>query len=261
MSAAEKLGWRRSFPPGVRRPPTSPAALPPASPGGGRRKVALLAQGYRIHRACRWIRISAWRAAALQTSEGWCGREARRGQLRGAGRRVSCIPVAQSFALPCRSRSWFRCPASGRFGPSAQVPTGHALPFAPAGVWGRAPKPYAAAFFVSVASVRRREGKRVPCGHLPPEVAKRPGAHRREASAQWAVARSAKRPAGAPEGSVCPVGTWAEGPKRPGGVSKYKGCARSARRTPIFASEQIQGLRAASAQNADICERQGSAND
>ena len=78
--------------------------------------------------------------------------------------------------------------------------------------------------------------------------------HRREASAQWAVARSAKRPAGAPKGSVCPVGTWAKGPKRPGGVSKYKGCARSARRTPIFASEQIQGLRAASAQNADICE-------
>ena len=56
---------------------------------------------------------------------------ARRGQLRGAGRRVSCIPVAQSFALPRRSRSWFRCPASGRFRPSAQVPTGHALPCAP----------------------------------------------------------------------------------------------------------------------------------
>ena len=37
---------------------------------------------------------------------------------------------------------------------------------------------------------------------------------RREASARWAVARSAKRPAG---------------------VSKYKGCARPARRTPIFA--------------------------
>ena len=43
---------------------------------------------------------------------------------------------------------------------------------------------------------------------------KRPAAHRREASARWAVARSAKRPAG---------------------VSKYKGCARPARRTPIFA--------------------------
>ena len=28
------------------------------------------------------------------------------------------------------------------------------------------------------------------------------------------------------QGSVCPVGTWAEGPKRPAGVSKYKGCAR-----------------------------------
>ena len=32
-----------------------------------------------------------------------------------------------------------------------------------------------------------------------------------------------------------PVGTWAgSGPKRPAGVSKYKGCARPARRTPIF---------------------------
>ena len=71
---------------------------------------------------------------------------------------------------------------------------------------GLSPKPYAGAFFVSVASVRRREGKRVPCGHLPPEVAKRPGAHRREASALWAARRSAKRPAGAPEGSVSPVG-------------------------------------------------------
>ena len=44
-----------------------------------------------------------------------------------------------------------------------------------------------------------------------------------------------RRPPPAPKGSVCPVGTWAEGPKRPGGVSKYKGCARPARRTPIFA--------------------------
>ena len=87
----------------------------------------------------------------------------------------------------------------------------------PAGVWGIAPKPYAAAFFMSVASVQRREGKRVPCGHLPPEVAKRPGAHRREASALWAVAA--------------------------------KGGKATRRR------EQIQGLRAVSAQNADICER------
>ena len=46
------------------------------------------------------------------------------------------------------------------------------------------------------------------------EGPKRPAARRREASALWAVARSAKRPAG---------------------VSKYKGCARPARRTPIFA--------------------------
>ena len=53
--------------------------------------------------------------------------------------------------------------AAGRFGPSAQVPTGHALPFAPAGVWGSAPKSYAAAHFVSVASARRaQETRRSP---------------------------------------------------------------------------------------------------
>src|SRR5699024_11043361 len=44
--------------------------------------------------------------------------------------------------------------AAGRFGPSAQVPTGHTLPFG-------APKPYAAAFFVSVASVRRTQETRL----------------------------------------------------------------------------------------------------
>ena len=98
------------------------------------------------------------------------------------------------------------------------------------------------------------EGSVCPVGTWARRDQSDPKVRRREASALWAVARSAKRPAGAPEGSVCPVGTWAEGPKRPGGVSKYKGCVRSARRTPIFAREQIQGLRAASAQNADICE-------
>ena len=49
----------------------------------------------------------------------------------GCGEARFLPPVAQSFALPCRSRSWFRCPASGRFGPSAQQPTGLTLPFAP----------------------------------------------------------------------------------------------------------------------------------
>ena len=83
------------------------------------------------------------------------------------------------------------------------------------------------------------------------------------------------------KGSVSPVGCWAEGPKRPAGVSKYKGCARQRterrylrgqrnhecaerKRVPCghlgqrpkatWRREQIQGLRAASAQNADICE-------
>ena len=102
-----------------------------------------------------------------------------------------------------------------------QVPTGHTLPFAPLDarnahekccgirLWGSAPNP------------GRREGKRVPCGHL----GRRPKATR-----------------SVPEGSVSPVGCCA----------KRKATRRC---------EQIQGLRAASAQNADICERQGSAND
>ena len=34
-------------------------------------------------------------------------------------------------------------------------------PQAPAGVWGRAPKPYAAAFFASVASARRAQETRI----------------------------------------------------------------------------------------------------
>ena len=85
------------------------------------------------------------------------------------------------------------------------------------------------------ACAQWREGKRVPCGHLPPEVAKRPGAHRREASALWAVARSAKRPAG---------------------VSKYKGCARPARRTPIFAKgREARMIEQPGARNA-ACGRQ-----
>ncbi len=69
--------------------------------------------------------------------------------------------------------------------------------------------------------------------------------------------KGAKRPEGAPEGSVCPVGTWAEGPKRPKGVSKYKGCARPARRTPIFARERNERW-ARSASSAKI-ERPGKA--
>ena len=65
--------------------------------------------------------------------------------------------------------------------------------------------------------------------------AARPCAHRREASALWAVARSAKRPAG---------------------VSKYKGCARPARRTPIFAKgREARMIEQPGARNA-ACGRQ-----
>ena len=66
------------------------------------------------------------------------------------------------------------------------------------------------------------EGKRQPRA-LPGEAQSAPQVRRREVSALWAVAA--------------------------------KGGKATRRR------EQIQGLRAVSAQNADICERQGSAND
>ena len=83
----------------------------------------------------RWARGRAYRGGSGRMQRGFCrlGQGAWPGEdsRGGAARRVSCIPVAQSFALPCRSRSWFRCPASGRFGPSAQQPTGLTLPFAP----------------------------------------------------------------------------------------------------------------------------------
>ena len=41
------------------------------------------------------------------------------------------VPVAQSCALPCRSRPWFRCPALGRFAAMRQQATGLPLPSAP----------------------------------------------------------------------------------------------------------------------------------
>ncbi len=111
---------------------------------------------------------------------------------------------------------------------------------------------------------RYAEGKRQPCGLLPPKAAKRPAGgprnerrarpapsatierakteavSRREASALWAVAakggKATRRRAGrkrVPSGHLPPKVA-----KRPEGVSKYKGCARPARRTPIFARER-----------------------
>ena len=108
--------------------------------------------------------------------------------------------------------------------------------------------------------------------------------HRREASALWAVAHSAKRPEGgernerwarpAPSATierpgVCPkprqarreaCALWALGPKaqsdpqvrRREASARWAVAAKGGKATRR--REQIQGLRAASAQNADICE-------
>ena len=113
-------------------------------------------------------------------------------RARGPGR--SIVAVGAGRAL----RS-FRSPPAGRFGPSAQVPTGHALP---------------SGALRAVFRIRRHARRiRKPC----------------------ASKATLRRPPPAPKGSVCPVGTCA----------KRKATRRR---------EQIQGLRAASAQNADICE-------
>ena len=88
----------------------------------------------------------------------------------------------------------------------------------------------------------------------------------RERNERWArTAPSAtiERPGVCPKprqgakGSVCPVGTWAKGPKRPAAhrreaSARWAVAAKGGKATRR--REQIQGLRAASAQNADICE-------
>ena len=68
---------------------------------------------------------------------------------------------------------------------------------------------------------RRREG--VPCGLLP--------------------AKAAKRPGGAPEGSASPAGCWAEGPKRPTGMSHCKGCARQRTERRYLRTSETSGGR------------------
>ena len=134
-----------------------PSEPPEGGCGRKARRYAPRGAGRRVSCAAR-----ALETLARCGLRGWCGRTAR---AAGAGTRLprrerahaaelltggaGCIvpagfaaacrkprflpPVAQSFALPCRSRSWFRCPASGRFGPSAQQPTGLTLPCAPQG--------------------------------------------------------------------------------------------------------------------------------
>ena len=66
--------------------------------------------------------------------------------------------------------------AAGRFGPSAQVPTGHTLPFAPAGVWGRLPVAQSSRWALAAPAARfapRLQVALAPSG---------PSAHRAHAS-------------------------------------------------------------------------------
>ena len=74
-------------------------------------------------------------------------------------RRAHGFAALANIGVLCagRAQPLYLLTPSGRFGPSAQVPTGHALPFAPAGVWG------------SSRSLNRRGGRwpRPPLVSLP----------------------------------------------------------------------------------------------
>ena len=81
-------------------------------------------------------------------------------KVRGAGGSSPCRGLGQTPGRSIvavgagRARRSFRSPPPGRFGPfGPKCPQGHTLPFG-------APKPYAAAYFVSVASVRRTQETR-----------------------------------------------------------------------------------------------------
>ncbi len=88
-----------------------------------------------------------------------------------------------------------------------RMPPGPAPAPAVRGLEGRSPPKC-----IRIARLCRAGGEFAPLGANIPYAGRR--LRRREACALWALARSAKRPVG---------------------VSKYKGCARPARRTPIFA--------------------------
>ena len=192
------MAWRVAF--GTVYPRICPSC---ARSCRGRRVPAptACAMGAGLHRPCcaRVFRVSKGhkKRASPHPVAAYAGPPARTSRqevrrARGPGR--SIVAVGAGRAL----RS-FRSPPAGRFGPSAQVPTGHALP---------------SGALRAVFRIRRHARRiRKPC----------------------ASKATLRRPPPAPKGSVCPVGTCA----------KRKATRRR---------EQIQGLRAASAQNADICE-------
>ena len=137
------------------------------------------------------------------------------------GRRVPA-PAARAMGsgLPRpAARQRFECPEDTRNAPRRTAPLA-------------IPEP--------TARTSRREawrGPQVPPGEI------RIRRHARRIRKPCVSKATLRRPPLAPERSACPVGTWAEGPKRLGGVSKYKGCARPARRTPIFARCRRQSRR------------------
>ena len=114
---------------------------------------------------------------------------------------------------PARHRR--EAPALWREG--KRVPGGAKGSVCPVGTWARRdqsdPKRGSETMSATVREARMIEQP----DNLGPKAQSDPKVRRREASALWAVARSAKRPAG---------------------VSKYKGCARPARRTPILRGQR-----------------------
>ena len=147
--------------------------------GGMRRFAACrVSCGLRAARnACAVREAGAWGHAALCNLPRFLrplgrSQRLREGALgRGGMPRFAACRVSCGLWAACNACAY--CAAAQGFGALPQTPAGAQGSVCPVGTWAEGPK--------------------------------RPEAHRREASALWAVARSAKRPAG---------------------VSKYKGCAR-----------------------------------
>ncbi len=88
-----------------------------------------------------------WRAAALQTSDGWCGREARRRSVPGGTCRVSCPRLLNHSRFPDGRAHGFAAPLRVALGLRPKCPQGT-----------RFPSRLSGARNARAASVRRKDG-------------------------------------------------------------------------------------------------------
>ena len=186
---------------------TPPAARPrPAHQAGSRRRAPRAATSVTPcpRRAPRPFRDAA------------CAPQAGPSNIRSASTRVSCA------LRPLETLS--DCAAAQGLGHRREARALWAL----ATEGGKATRRWGAKRAVGAASALREDWR--------PGVCPKPRQARREACALWALGPKAQSDPKCAGGKRQPGGLLPpKAAKRPAGVSKYKGCARPARRTPIFA--------------------------